>query len=52
MQNPRYTLKQKGKFLNVSGDEVSKNYQRLIIKLNLNKSLKEKIKKIKNDIYN
>ena len=51
MFNPRYSLVEKGKFLGMSDDGISKSYKRFLNKLELNKSMREEVESIKKEIY-
>ncbi len=51
MFNPRYSLVEKGKFLGMSDDGISKSYKRFLDKLELNKNMREEVESIKKEIY-
>lgn len=51
MHNPRYNLKQKGEFLNISGDAISKSYKRFIERISLDDALNRQVKEIEYDVY-
>lgn len=51
MPNPRYSSVEKGKFLGISDDGISKSYKRFLEKLKLDKKMREEVENIKEEIY-
>jgi REP element-mobilizing transposase RayT len=51
MLNPRYSLVEKGKFLGISGDGISKGNKRFLNRLKLNKEMSKDVELIRREVY-
>ena len=51
MLNPRYSLTEKGRFLGVSHGGLSKNHNRFLSRLESDKTMKEEVELIRDEIY-
>ena len=51
MLNPRYSSVEKGKFLGISDDGISKSYKRFLEKLKFDKKMRGEVERFKEEIY-
>lgn len=51
MLNPRYSTVEKGRFLGISDDGISKNYKRFLNKLKMNREIMEEVENVRKEIY-
>lgn len=49
MLNPRYSAVEKGKFLGISGDGISKSYKRFLNKLKLDKEIANEVESVRKE---